>query len=138
MHFLKGFSTALIGAVAVNLIILFLFRPFVTNSAMPLHALSVGPVTMLTVLGVIAATIVYALMRLLLANPNVPFVWLSGIVLLISFIPDYQIIGQTTGMFAGGTISSALTLMLMHLAAAVIIVWSLVKLWGERASKPAV
>jgi hypothetical protein len=54
------------------------------------------------------------------------------IVLVLSFIPDLLIIGQTTGPFAGGTLPAALVLMCMHVAAAVITVWSLTRLWGPR------
>ncbi len=131
-RFLKSFFAALIGSIVANLIILYALRPFVINPLLPLHALSAGPVTMLTIIGVVGAAIVYAIMRAFLSKPNMPFVWLSGIVLLVSFIPDYEIIGSTTGVFAGGSIGSALTLALMHVAAAVVIVWSLVELWGAR------
>ena len=132
MKFLKSFLLALVGAIVANLIILFVLKPFVINPAMPLHSLSVGPVVMLTAIGTIAATIVYAILRAFMARPQKTFIWLSVIVLLVSFIPDYLIIGNTTGPFAGGTLPSALTLMLMHVAAAIIIVWSLVKVWGAR------
>ncbi|HUX80785.1 MAG TPA: hypothetical protein VMV38_00445, partial [Candidatus Paceibacterota bacterium] len=63
MSFLKSFLVAIVGAVIGNLIVLFIFRPFVIQSALPLHALRVVPVTMATVFGVIGATVVYAVMR---------------------------------------------------------------------------
>jgi hypothetical protein len=132
MKFLKSFLLALIGSIVANLILLFVLKPFVINPAMPLHSLSVGPVAALTAIGTIGATIVYAILRAFMARPNKAFIWLSVIVLLISLIPDYLIIGSTTGPFAGATLPSALTLMLMHVAAALIIVWSLVKVWGAR------
>jgi len=132
MSFIKAFLTALIGSVAVNLLILVLFRPIVINPAMPLHALSVGPVAMLTTIGIIGAMIVYAIMRALLAHPARVFVWTAVVVLIVSFIPDYLIIGETSGMFAGGTLGSALVLASMHIVAAIITVWSLVKLWPGR------
>ena len=134
MSFVKSFLAALVGSVVANLAVLFVLRPFVINPAMPLHALSAGLIATFTAVGVVGATVVYALLRAFLARPNTPFVVISLIVLLVSFIPDYQIIGQTTGMFAGGTVSSALVLALMHVVAAVIIVLSLTKMWG---SKPA-
>lgn len=135
-RFVKSFVAALVGSVVVNLIILYVLKPFVVNPSMPLHALSAGPVTMLTVAGVLGAFIVYAILRAFLYKPNTAFIWISVIVLLISFIPDYKIIGDTTGMFAGGTVASALTLALMHVAAAFIIVWSLIELWGGRMTSP--
>jgi hypothetical protein len=135
MTFIKSFLAALIGSVVANLILLFVLKPFVINPAMPLHSLSVMPVAMLTTIGVIIATIVYAIMRAIMARPQKAFIDISVIVLLLSFIPDYLIIGQTTGPFVGATLTSALTLMLMHIIAAVIIVLSLVKIWGARTPK---
>ena len=132
MLFVKSFLVATVGAVIGNLIVLFIFRPFVIIPSMPLHALRVGPVVALTVIGVIGATIVYALMRKFLASPNKYFIWVSVFVLIVSFIPDYLIIGQTTGPVAGGTWPSALVLMLMHVVAAVISVWALIKIWGAK------
>ena len=84
-----------------------------------------APVATFTVAGVVGATIVYALMRWWLVAPNKAFVALSIVVLLLSFIPDYLVIGQTTGRFAGGNGGSALVLMLMHVVTATIVVWTL-------------
>ena len=122
----------LVGAVVANLIILFVLGPVVQNPAMPLHELSVPTVAVLSIFGAIGAIIVYAIMRAFLKSPNKPFVWLSIVVLLLSFIPDYMIIGMTTGPFAGGSVPTALVLALMHVVEAIILVWSLVKLWGAR------
>lgn len=132
MRFVKSFLVALVGSVIANLIILFVLGPVVNSPDMPLHALAVGPVAGLTIGGVIGATIVYALIRAFLSRPNKLFLYVSVVVLLLSFIPDIMIIGQTTGPFAGGTVGSALVLALMHVAAAAIIVWSLTRLWGPR------
>ena len=133
MAFVRGFLTALIGSLVANLALLFLIRPFVIDSATPLNALSIGPVSVFTILGVVGATIVYALLRRFLTNPNMIFVWIAVVVLIISFVPDYMVIGQTTGMFAGGNVASALLLMLMHVVTAAIVVWSMTNLWGKRS-----
>ena len=133
MQFVKSFLIAVVGSAVGNVIVLFVFRPFVINPAMPLHALSVGPVVGLTIFGVIGATIVYALMRAFMTDPQKAFIWVSVVVLVLSFIPDYLVIGQVTGPFAGGSWPSALTLMLMHVVAAVVTVWALVKVWGPKA-----
>lgn len=134
MSFLRGFLTALIGSVVLNLVLLFVLRPLVIDLAMPLHALAVMPVAMLTTIGVVGAVVVYAVMRALMTNPNKVFIMLSGIVLVLSFIPDVLIIGKTTGPFAGGTLASALVLMLMHVAAALVSVYALTRMWGPRAA----
>jgi hypothetical protein len=132
MKFLKAFLVAAIGSVIANLIILFVLRPIVINPAMPLHALSVGPVTGLTIFGVIGAAIVYAIMRAFMARPQKAFISVAVIVLIVSLIPDYMVIGVTTGPFAGGSLPTALTLMLMHVVEAIIVVAAFVKIWGSK------
>jgi hypothetical protein len=122
MRLTSAFLSAVAASLVANLVLLFLLRPMVIDPAMPLEALSVAPVAIFTVGGVVGATIVYSLMRRLLARPNKAFIALSIVVLLLSFIPDYLIIGQTTGRFAGGNLGSALVLMLLHIVTATIVV----------------
>jgi hypothetical protein len=128
---------AMIASVVANLVLLFSLRPLVINPAMPFVILSAAPVTIFTIGGVLAALAVYALMRQFLAHPNRPyrpFVVLSGVVLILSFIPDYRIIGNTTEpMFAGANWGCVLVLMLMHIVVAVIVVWTLTTRWGSRS-----
>jgi hypothetical protein len=134
-RFFKAFLVALVGSVVANNILLFILRPFVINSAMPLHALSTGLISAFTIIGTIGATIAYAIIRRFSMNPTKIFIWISTVVLLLSFIPDYLIIGVTSDAFARGSWSTTLTLVLMHVVATVIIVWSLVRLWGPRAAQ---
>jgi hypothetical protein len=123
---------AMIASVVANLVLLFSLRPLVINPAMPFVILSAAPVTIFTIGGVLAATAVYALMRQFLAQPNRPFVVLSGVVLILSFIPDYRIIRNTTEpMFAGANWGCVLVLMLIVVA--VIVVWTLTTRWGSRS-----
>jgi hypothetical protein len=137
MNFLKAFLIALVGSVAVNVIIVSFVGPMVLTPGQHLTALTLMPVVMFTVIGTIGATIVYAIIRALMAQPQKPFIWLSVVVLIASFYPDYMIIGATNGPFSGGTLPEALVLMFMHVVAAVIIVWALVKVWGAKAPKVA-
>lgn len=132
MKFITAFLVALIGSVIVNIGIVSVLGPMVNNPAMPLTALTVMAVSLFTILGTVGATIVYAIMRAMMKNPNKAFIWVAVIVFILSCIPDYLIIGKTSGPFAGGTFPEALVLMVMHLAAAIIITWSLVKLWGAK------
>ncbi len=125
IRFLKGFLVALFGSIGANLVLMMLLRPLVINPEMPLHALSVMPIVMLTTIGVIGATVVYGVLRMVLTAPDKPFIWISGIVLFLSFIPDYLIIGKTTGPFAGGSPGTAAVLAMMHVVSAVIIVAAL-------------
>jgi hypothetical protein len=75
---------------------------------------------------------VYAIIRACTMRPNMMFIWISIVVLLLSFIPDYMVIGVTSGPFAGGTVPAALTLALMHVATAAIVLYSMTKLWGPK------
>jgi hypothetical protein len=134
MRLTSAFLLAGVGSLATNLMLLFLLRPLVNNPALPLEALGVVPVATFTVAGVVGATIVYALMRWWLVAPNKAVVALSIVVLLLSFIPDYLIIGQTTGRFAGGNVGSAFVLMLMHVVTATIVVWVLITSRSMHAS----
>lgn len=132
MKFLKAFLAALIGSVAANVAVISVLGPLVNNPANPIMALTPSAVAIFTTAGAIGATIVYAIMRALMARPQKAFVWVSAVVLIASFIPDYMIIGQSTGPFAGTTLSGGLVLMLLHVIAAVIIVLALVKIWGSK------
>ena len=120
--------TAIGGSTVANLIALYLLRPFVIDQVHPLHALSMGPVATLTVVGALAAIIVYAILRRFLVHPNKTFVVISILVFLISLVPDYLILGSTNPLFAGANTASVGLLMLMHAIAAVAIVFPLVKL----------
>jgi hypothetical protein len=130
----RSFLTALIGSLIVNLVLLFVLRPLVIDPSMPLNALSIGPVASFTIMGVAGATIVYALLRRLMVDPNPVFLWIALVVLLFSFIPDVTVIGKTEGMFAGGSVATASVLALMHVATAAIVVLALTRLWGRRAA----
>jgi hypothetical protein len=138
MNFLKAFLLALVGSVVVNAIIVSVVGPMVMSTNQHLTALTLMPVVMFTVIGAVGATIVYAIMRATMNHPQKPFIWLSVVLLIVSFYPDYTVIGATSGPFAGGTLPEALVLMLMHVVAAVIIVWALVKVWGAKAPKAVV
>ena len=128
MAFARAFVYGLFGSIAVNLLLLFLFGAIVLDPEISLHALSVPPITIFTVLGVIGATAVYALMRKLLPDPDRPFMIVAAAVLVLSFIPDVLIVGQKS---VGGNLGSAGLLMVMHVATCVVITWALTRLWGS-------
>jgi hypothetical protein len=67
MNFLKAFLIALVGSVAVNVIIVSFVGPMVLTPGQHLTALTLMPVVMFTVIGTIGATIVYAIIRALMA-----------------------------------------------------------------------
>jgi len=122
-------KTALLGgalAIVANLILLFIGRPL-TGAPATFMTLSVGPIVIWTVLGSIGATVTYALTRAFSKNPERLFVTIALAVLVLSFIPDLLIHGMTTGPFAGATWGAVILLMLMHVAAAVALVVTLVR-----------
>ena len=127
----KASLSAIIGSTIANLVLLFALRPVVIDSAMPLASLAVLPVASLTIMGAAGAIIVYALLRRYAPHPATTFLWVSALVLVLSLIPDYLVIDRMTGHFAGATPAAGLTLMLMHVVAAAIIVWSLISLWKK-------
>jgi hypothetical protein len=115
LNLLKALAVAVIGSLALNPLLLLPLRPLVIDPALPLEILNNSAVSVFTLLGVVGATVVYAVMRRLLPQPNRAFVILSVIVLLVSFVPDFLIIGQRTGKFAGANLGSALLLALLHI-----------------------
>ena len=106
-----------VGSVATNLIVLFVGKPFVGLTT-DLAPLSLGPVIGWSVIGVVGATIVFALVRKYSKNPDNTFLTIAGIVLVLSFIPDILIKNVTSGPFAGATWGAIALLMLMHVVAA--------------------
>jgi Family of unknown function (DUF6069) len=126
---------AIIVSVIANDIVLFVLKPLVSGPV-PLFALNIGSVSVLTAIGALGATIVYAILRQFMRSPNKTFIIISVIVFLLSLIPDYMLLGSTSKMAAGATIASVGTLMFMHLVAAVIIVGVLVKNTKGKMSAP--
>jgi hypothetical protein len=115
-----------IGAMLVNLILLFALRPL-TGVPDTFVTLSPGPVIMWSVLGAVGATLVFALLRRFSRKPRRNFTLTALIVLMLSFIPDVLIHGATTGMFVGATWRAVMLLMTMHIAEAFIILWVFLK-----------
>jgi hypothetical protein len=106
-----------IGALAANFVVLY----FTKSLAPELMALSPGPVTFWTVMGAVGATLVFALLRRLSRNPDLAFLIVAIVALLISFIPDWWVWETKPPMFKGVTLGGIYALMAMHVVAAVII-----------------
>ena len=85
-----------------------------------------GPTIFFTVILTLAAIGVYAMARRWAARPESLFRWVAVVVLALSFLPDILILtdGAATA-FPGATPAGVGLLMLMHVAAAAVIVWSL-------------
>ena len=118
---------ALVGSVVVNAIIDTIFFPLtgVPDSMMTFKV--AGPVGIFTVIGVLGAVVVYAVIRRFSKNPNKLFTWVAAVVLLISFIPDL-LVHHLGPMFAAITTGGIVLLMTLHVVCAVVTVVSLTKL----------
>jgi FtsH-binding integral membrane protein len=86
-----------------------------------LDALSYGPITFLTAVGVGGAVVVYAALTRISAEPDRLFVAIAAIALVISLIPDFTVIPNQPGgsLLAGGILA------VLHVTTAVACVVSL-------------
>jgi hypothetical protein len=125
-------SIVLIVSVIVNAVLSTALLPFtgVPNTVMTFRV--VGPTGMFTIVGVIGAVIVFALVRRFSKHSTLVFTWIAAIVLLLSFIPDI-FVHNLGPMFGQITTAGILLLMLMHVACAAITVCGLVYLTKQRS-----
>ena len=86
-----------------------------------------GPVITLTVIGVFGAVIVFAIISKFSRRPVRLFRIIAAVVLLISFLPDLRMLA-----LPGIKTQAVLTLMLMHVIAAVVSVWMLTTMTREQ------
>lgn len=83
-----------------------------------LRALSYGSVGVLTVVGVVGAVVVYALLRRSCRDPDLWFTVVAAAVLVVSVIPDFTHVPTEPG----GTVVAGLVLASMHVLTAVVCV----------------
>ena len=122
---------ALVGSLVVNAVIDNAFLPYTGVPAGVMTFKVAGPVGAFTVIGVIGAVIVFALVRRFSKNPNSVFTVIAVVVLLVSFLPDI-FVHNLGAMFAEITLDGAVLLMTLHVACALVTVWALTRL-----TKPA-
>ncbi len=115
---------ALFGSVLANLIVLFCTQPLAPH----FKSLSVIPVTFWTLIAVVGATAVFALVRKYAQNPNPLFVHISWGALALSFFMDIPLFFFDIPFFAGATTAGIWALMVMHVVVAGITVPTLVRL----------
>jgi hypothetical protein len=85
-----------------------------------------GPTVFFTTMGGFAAVGVWGLIRRVASRPIRRFRLIAGVVLLVSFIPDFWLLSDSAvGVFPGATSAGVGALMTMHIAAAAMIVWGL-------------
>lgn len=108
----------LVLSLTANLIILYFTKPLAPDF-MPL---SFPPVPAFTVMGVLGAWGVFALIRKRAENPNRMFLWISLIVLALSFVPNILMLSISIPGLIGVTTAGVWVLMLMHVVTAGIVV----------------
>ena len=91
------------------------------NVVEPFGALSFPPVTFLTAVGAVGATLVYAAFTRVADNPDRIFLLVAAVVLVLSFVPDVALLEVDPG----ATVPGVVVLMLMHVTVAVICVAAL-------------
>lgn len=120
--------TAIVRAGAVALVLAWIGNALVTTGARGvgigegLMALSYPSVLFLTAVGVVGATVVYAVLDRLTGRPDRNFVVLAAVVLVLSVVPDFTSIPDEPG----GSLPAGIVLASMHVLTAVIVVWQLV------------
>lgn len=85
-----------------------------------------GPTIFFTTVSSIVAVIVYAGVRRWSKRPDRLFRVIAAVVLVLSFLPDLWLLGEGAATaFPGATPGGVGLLMMMHVVAAVVIVWAL-------------
>ncbi len=124
----KAAGIGLVASVVANILLLVMFKPFVTVFA----PLSFGPVIAWSVIGFLGAWGVYSLLRKYVVHANHDFTAIAILVLIASYVPDIYV-DKLGPMFAGGTPGSIALLMAMHTVEAGIAVYVFTKLTLPRA-----
>ena len=116
---------AVVASLAINLAVRLIALAVLQIPPDNYQLKSAGPVATLTTFGALGATAVFALIRHFAHRPAFVFTLIAGFVLLVSFVPDFLLLSDRA---RGNTPVSVAVLMLMHVLAAITIVWTLVRL----------
>jgi NADH:ubiquinone oxidoreductase subunit K len=123
-----GLLAAVVAAIGNILVLLITDALFTVPDSFPPFA--IGPVTFFSVVGVVGATIVFALLGRFTKRPIYWFWIISIVVLLLSFIPNIvTLVGNT---LPGTNVAGVVSLMIMHVVAAAAAVGILIRVAGER------
>lgn len=115
----KRGALAAVLSVVVNLVVL---QAVLATGGVPrIDPLSVPPVTLFTILGVVGATAVYGLLVRFSGRPDRTFLIVAAVVLLLSFVPDVGLLQVNPA----ATVRAVVVLMVMHVTVAAICVWVL-------------
>ena len=85
-----------------------------------------GPVAFFTIVGSVGAVAVYAIVRRVALRPDFAFRIIAGVVLVLSIMPDLWLLTDGAAeQFPGATPSAVMVLIVLHVVAAITIVWVL-------------
>ncbi len=115
-----GIATVL-AAVIANVIVYYIGSAIVTYDPEFVILSNVSGAVIFTLFSAIGAVLVYAGLLRFSANPVRTFTIVSAVVFVVTLIPDFTYIPTVPGASAGQTTILAL----MHVVAAVVIVWML-------------
>ncbi|WP_255151472.1 DUF6069 family protein [Halorarius halobius] len=111
----RGLSALVVAVVAVALVV---SAARVLDVAPGFDPFGYGPSTLFTVIGVVGATLVYAVLWRVVADPDRTFTLVAGAVLVVSWVPDVVVAPALPGATTGGV----LVLAFLHLVVAVVAV----------------
>lgn len=119
-------AQTIIVSVLINVAILVIARA-TTGAPATFGPFMYSPVIILTILGVIGASIVYALIKKYSQNPSRLFKIVSYVALVLSFIPDIQLPYSTDADNVGVTWVIVALLIVMHIVTALIVIRNFTK-----------
>ena len=127
---LVGVATV-IAAVLANVLVYFIGNAIVGYDPEFIVLRDVSATILFTVVPAIAAVLLYAVLLRFTSNPARTFTIIAAVVLIISLIPDVFYIPTVPGATGGQTA----ILSLMHVVAAIVIVWMLTSFnqWQSRS-----
>jgi hypothetical protein len=119
---LKVGALAIVASVVANLLIRIIFVN-VLGIGQEFPPLSWGPPIVFTIMGVLGAILVFAIIARFAKRPIRLFRIIALIVLVLSLLPDLGLLNSNA--MPGTSLGSVGALMLMHLAAGAITIWLL-------------
>lgn len=119
---LKVGALAIVASVVANLLIRIIFVN-VLGIGQEFMPLGWGPPIIFTIMGVLGAVIVFAIIARFAKRPMRLFRNIALVVLVLSLVPDIMLLNANS--MPGTSLGSVIGLMLMHVAAGAITIWLL-------------
>ncbi len=125
-------GVAIAGSVIANLLIYWVGGALVQPNPDFQPLASPMPVIIFTVLFLVIATAVYAVINIAASNPVRVWTIVAWIALIVSLIPDFMLLINPAGMPMGTpTVPAVIVLIIMHFVAFAITMWAFTK-WAHQ------